>query len=362
MKPKLSATVSVVKLTSSILEFYKTNTRSSIKIKVGNDTIFDLVNHLDGIKSIEELSKEYNIEKSSLESFLNFLSERGLLSFIEPKNDFSDYESYRRVINLLGDYAASHKNLVEFWDNLRNSTVLVIGLGAVGSWVSCNLVQSGVKNLILMDADKVEASNIHRQFGYSEMDIGKSKVDVMEKFLLQYESDIRITKIKEFLTNEKLPSLNGYKIDLIINCADKPNVDSTSLWIGEYCMEHNIPHIVGGGYNQHLSLIGQTVIPNKTACVKCFQKTLDEENTIDRTRVKKLMVENRKVGSFGPMCSIIASMVGMEAIKILSKCAMPSNINRRGEFDIFSMNIKYKNFERRKDCEWCGKQGKYYNY
>ena len=90
-----------------------------------------------------------------------------------------------------------------------------------------------------------------------------------------------------------------------------------------------------------------------------FQKHLEEQNKIDPNRVKKLAVENRKVGSFGPMCSMIASMVGMEAIKILSGCIVPANINRRGEFDIYTMDITYNEFLRRDDCEWCGIHGKY---
>ena len=93
--------------------------------------------------------------------------------------------------------------------------------------------------------------------------------------------------------------------------------------------------------------------------MNCFRKTLEEENRIDPTKVKKLVVRNRKVGSFGPMCSMIASMVGMEVIKVLSGSITPSNLNRRGEFDIYNMDIKYKNYERRDDCEWCGKEGKY---
>ena len=72
-----------------------------------------------------------------------------------------------------------------------------------------------------------------------------------------------------------------------------------------------------------------------------------------------MQVKNRKVGSFGPMCSLIASFVGMEAIKVLSKNISPANVNRRGELNIYTMDISYSNFEKRKDCEWCGDEGKY---
>ena len=39
---------------------------------------------------------------------------------------------------------------------------------------------------------------------------------------------------------------------------------------------------------------------------------------------------------------------------------MPSNINRRGEFNIYTMDVEYKAYERNSDCEWCGTEGKYY--
>lgn len=359
MNPKLSATTSVVKISDTILEFFKTNTRDQVRIKVDDDTIMNVVLSLDGSKDMKTISEEYQIEYSSLESLFAFLDKKGILDHVEPKTDFEKYPSYRRTIHFLSDFSESHEHLVSMWNKLRNTTVLIIGLGAVGSWVACNLIQSGVKNLILMDGDNVDISNLHRQFGYRECDVGLKKADVLEKRLKEYDSDINIIKSYDFLDEESLSQFDGYNIDLIINCADKPTVDMTSLWIGAYGMKRNIPHIVGGGYNLHLSLIGQTVIPYKSACVKCFQMQLEEENKIDPNRVKKLAVKNRKVGSFGPMCSMIASMVGMEAIKILSGCTIPVNINRRGEFDIYSMDITYHDFERRDDCEWCGKNGRY---
>ena len=361
MKPKLSSTISVVKISDSILEFFKTCTREQVYIKVQNDQILEIASHLDGSKTIEELSKLYNIKPSDFEKLMDFLMKKGILDNADPKEDFSEYEKYRRVIHFLSEHSKSHNNLVEMWDNITNATVLIVGLGAVGSWVACNLAESGVKNFILMDADVVDITNLHRQFSYTEDDLGKYKTDVLETRLQAYDKNIKVVKLNSFIDENSLNQLNEYHIDLMINCADKPNVDTTSLWIGEYGMKRDIPHIIGGGYNLHLSLIGQTIIPGKCACVMCFQKQLEEENKIDSSKVKKLMVQNRKVGSFAPMCSMIASMIGMEAIKVLSKNIIPANINRRGEFDIYSMDIQYKKYERRDDCEWCGKTGKYYH-
>jgi molybdopterin/thiamine biosynthesis adenylyltransferase len=361
MNPKLSSTVSVVKINESILEFFKSNTRQQVRIRVEDDIIMSLVTNLDGTKTLEEIACIYDVDIDTLKQLMDFLRVKGVLDNVEPKEDFTDYKFYRRIIHFLADFSSDHNQLVNMWINVRNSTVLIIGLGAVGSWVACNLVQSGVNKMILMDPDIVELSNLHRQFGYRELDIGKRKVDVLEKRLQEYNPSVKIVKMFDFLEKNTLEKLNNYNIDLIINCADKPNVDTTSLFVGEYGMKRDIAHIIGGGYNSHLSLIGQTIIPGKYACVKCFQKQLEEDNKIDSNRVKKLAIKNRKVGSFGPMCAIIASMIGMESIKVLSKHILPANINRRGEFDIYTMDIKYKSFKRRKDCEWCGEKGKYHN-
>lgn len=361
MNPKLNSTVSVVKISDNILEFFKTNTRQQLHIKVQDDTIMDIVSSLDGSKSVDDISREKSIKKEDLDKLLDYLRKNGILDNIEDKSEFVNYKKFRRTLHFIAEYSSSHNDLLTMWNNILNSTVLIVGLGAVGSWVACNLAQSGVGKIILMDADIVDITNLHRQFGYVESDVGQYKTDVLERRLKEYNKDIKIQKKNMFLEEESLDIFNNETIDLIINCADKPNVDTTSLWIGQYAMRKGIPHIIGGGYNLHLSLIGQTVVPGDTACVNCFRKKLEEENKIDPEKVKKLAVKNRKVGSFGPMCSMIASMVGMEAIKILTKKIKPSNINRRGEFDIYTMDIQYKMYERREDCEWCGKEGKYYS-
>lgn len=360
MNPKLNSTISVIKNSDTMIEFFKTNTRQQLHIRVSDDTILDIVLGLDGSKSIRQISEEYDVKYESVVSLIEYLRKNGIIDNVEDKNEFDNYEKFRRTIHFIAEYSVSHKNLLDMWNNIRRSKVLIVGLGAVGSWVACNLAQSGVGTLLLMDPDDVDITNLHRQFGYAEADIGKKKTEALAERLKKYNENLNVITKNDYLDETVLNGFDNMDIDLIINCADKPNVDTTSMWIGEYAMKRGIPHIIGGGYNLHLSLIGQTVLPGKSACVNCFKKKLEEENKIDPQKVKKLMVKNRKVGSFGPMCSLIASMVGMEAIKILTKYIEPSNVNRRGEFDIYTMDIQYKYYERRDDCEWCGKEGKYY--
>lgn len=356
MKYKLRSSVSVVDIGNNYLEFFKTNTRKSIKIKVNSDVIKNIVTEFDGEKEVEEICEKYDVDPRS-ETFIKmieFLKRKSILSNDKYVLDRYDYSKYRRVIHFIEDYAENDNELLNMWVNIRNSSVVIIGLGAVGTWVAMNLVQSGVKNIILVDNDEVEVSNLHRQYGYNESDLGRKKSTAIKERLMELDNEVVVKEVNAFLEEGLLEQIDG-KIDLVINCADKPTVDETSRIVGKFCMNMNIPHIVGGGYNLHLSLIGQTIIPGETACVKCFEKQLEEINTLDGINIKRLNIKNRKIGSFGPMCTVIASMVGMEAIKVLSKKIRPDNINRRGDFNIYNMDIKYTDFEKLEDCEWCGK-------
>ena len=356
MSNKLRSSVSVVNLGNNVLELFKTNTRKAIHLRTNDDLIERIVLSMDGNTSDNEIGARFgiDIESEEYKNLISYLKRRAVLSNDSLVVTRDDYPKYRRVIHFIEDYSDSDESLLEMWENIRHSTVIIIGLGAVGTWAAVNLVQSGVKKLILIDNDVVDITNLHRQFGFYEKDLGKKKTSVLANKLMQIEGNVHIREINTFLDERTLSQYITEPVDLVINCADKPSVDQTSEWVGKYCMEHGIPHIVGGGYNLHLSLVGQTILPGKTACYKCFDIQLKAINDIEGTSIKRLNTKNRKIGSFGPMCSIVASFIGMEAIKVLSKRIPPDNVNRRGEFDIFEMQLKYNQFNKLEDCPWCG--------
>jgi molybdopterin/thiamine biosynthesis adenylyltransferase len=360
-KPKIRASVSSVVHKDNVMEFFLTNTRRQVMIKVPNEDIINLLLSLDGTRDIEEISQEYRLDslaQKSMTSMLKFLERRNVIIDASKEWDKVDYHRFRRVLNFLEDYVSVYEEKMEAWNNIRNSHVVIVGLGAVGTWIAFQLAQSGIKNFTLIDADEVEVTNLHRQLSFGPTDIGKKKIDVVQQNLLEINSEIFVKKVYKYVDETGIDEYVK-EASLVINCADNPTVDQTALWIGSSCMAHRIPHIIAGGYNLHLSLIGQTIIPFQSACVKCFETRLNEVNQIDTSNLRKLHIENRKIGSFGPMCAISSSIASMEAVKVLSKVIKPANLNRRGEFDIYSMDVKYSNISRDEKCEWCGTSGKY---
>lgn len=85
-------------------------------------------------------------------------------------------------------------------DRLADSTVVVIGIGGVGSWAAEALCRSGVGNLILIDLDDICISNTNRQLHATSSTVGKLKIDEMKRRLLDINPDCNVTNIHDFVS------------------------------------------------------------------------------------------------------------------------------------------------------------------
>lgn len=105
---------------------------------------------------------------------------------------------------------------------LRDATVMVVGVGAVGSFAAEALARSGVGHLILIDADVVEESNINRQLFALDSTVGRAKVDVSAARIHDINPDIRVEAMRMFFdADTKLECRPDYIIDAIDTVGSK---------------------------------------------------------------------------------------------------------------------------------------------
>lgn len=105
-------------------------------------------------------------------------------------------------------------------ERIKNTTVLVIGLGGVGGYALESIVRSGIENIIIVDNDKVDITNLNRQLISNINNIGINKVDVAYDRALSINPNIKIAKINEFITKENIDILFKEKVDYIIDACD----------------------------------------------------------------------------------------------------------------------------------------------
>ena len=134
-------------------------------------------------------------------------------------------------------------------NKLSNSTVAVIGLGGLGGHISEQLSRLGIGRLILIDADKVDESNLNRQLFATEKNVGQLKAEAAKERLSNVNSSIDYKCYSEYFdeTNaEKI--LCG--VDIVIDAVD--NIE-TRFVLQKVCKKLNVPMVhgsIGGWYGQ----------------------------------------------------------------------------------------------------------------
>ena len=171
-------------------------------------------------------------------------------------------------------------------EKLRTSTVLIIGLGGVGGYALESIVRSGIENLIIVDADIIESSNLNRQLISLHSTIGMKKVDAFEKRILDINPKAKIRKIDKFINEDNINILFEQKIDYLIDACD--TIPTKKLIIKE-CIKKNIPMIscMGMGRKLDISKVKVQDIRNTSydPIAKKIRKMVNEEKIKEKIMV-----------------------------------------------------------------------------
>ncbi|HXF75072.1 MAG TPA: HesA/MoeB/ThiF family protein [Methylomirabilota bacterium] len=226
---------------------------------------------------------------------------------------------------------------------LRQSKVLVIGAGGLGSPAALYLAAAGVGALGIIDPDKVELSNLQRQILHATPDIGRHKVESAKSQLAALNPDVEITAyVARFEANNAAEIAAGY--DFIIDGSD--NFD-TKFLVNDVAIQLGIAFSHAG----IVRLQGQTmtVIPGKTACYRClFQAPPPLEEILNC----------QASGVLGAVAGTIGTIQATEAIKYLAGFEEGLLTDRLLVYDAKSMKFRDVSVARNPECASCGAEKK----
>ncbi len=242
-------------------------------------------------------------------------------------------EKYSRQIVLKNVGAIGQKKIL-------NSSVLVVGAGGLGCPVIDYLSRAGVGRIGIIDYDKVDHSNIHRQSIYTYKDIGKYKVEILKRKLMDINPDVK-TKIFK----SKITIKNVYKIlkqfDIIVDGSDN---FKTKFLLNQFARKLKKIFIVGAISRYDGHVFSFDFKKNNEACLKCFyQSEVNEE------------VLNCEIsGILGPVAGIVGSIQANEVLKNI--------LNLKNELkdkilivDLLNLTFRQTKFSKKKNCVCGGK-------
>ena len=105
-------------------------------------------------------------------------------------------------------------------EKLKNSNVLIVGVGGVGSFAAEFIARAGVGKMTIVDGDVVDISNINRQLPALHSTVGKPKIDVVGDRLMDINPELKLTKVQEFLSPERAFEVVTEEYDYVMDCID----------------------------------------------------------------------------------------------------------------------------------------------
>ncbi len=305
--------------------------------------------------SVNQLKKKFNVSKEEITQFLEPLVRSGLVfkeEDIIASNSFGQRNV--RTVEFFQSFFTQENSTKQMVNKLLNSSILVIGLGGVGSWVVEMIARMGIKRMILIDNDIIEYSNIPRQAMFSINDIGQHKVFVAKNYVESVSENIDVIAVSKKIKKASDLFLYTSEVDLVINCADKPDVDTTNALVTSACfMKKTVPHILCGGYDGHLSFLGQTVIPHKSSCWFCYVDSGIYESVLDGYEIIERKSNDRVGGTICPIGVQIASLQVQEAVRVITGCTQPVMLNRKAEIDFLNLSCNFTEIPKLKHCKNC---------
>ena len=170
-------------------------------------------------------------------------------------------------------------------DKLKKSTVIVFGIGGVGSYVVEALTRVGVGKIVIVDRDDISISNINRQLPATQQTIGLSKVKIMKERMLSINPEITVVAKQEFYLPGRADEFLNDDLDYIVDAVDNVTAKLDLICCAK---EKNIPIISSMGTGNKLDPTRLEIADIKKTSVcplaKVMRKELRKRN-VDSVKV-----------------------------------------------------------------------------
>jgi len=216
-----------------------------------------------------------------------------------------------------------------------NSKVLVVGAGGLGCPIADLLTRSGVGLLGIIDFDKVNLSNIHRQTLYETKDVGKFKVNVLKKKLNFINKEVNVKIYNKKADNTNLKNIIK-KYDIVVDGTD--NFKAKFL-LNKFCLKFKKKLVVGAISKLDGHIFSFDFNKKNIPCLKCFYQTEPSDQILNC----------ESEGILGSTANIVGSLQANEVLKIIVGIGKNLNSNIL-ILDFLNLNFRKVLYKKRKNC------------
>lgn len=350
-RPRIKRTTELFQAPGGDLYLRRPSETSDIRIKDPSPRLRQLLDALDGSRTRRELDDEFGTDLVS--DLVSQLGEMGL------GEDASDDDliapparaRFDRQLRYFSDVSTG-QTPSQCQSKLEAARVAVLGVGGLGGWSALTLACCGIGEMLLVDFDTVEPSNLNRQVLYGEADIGRPKAGLAAERLRTFNSSIRIEVREERLDSEAAVAAAIEGHDLVVDAVDWPAHD-IELWVNSACFEAGIPYIAMSHYPP-IARVGPLYVPGETGCYSCQEIAYRRSYPLYDAVVEHQQARPSPAATLGAACALIGGQVALDVMHFLTGLATPSTLGVSHIFDLRTMVAKREQVVAEPDCPVCG--------
>jgi len=351
VRPRIKRTTEQIEAPNGDLYLLRPSARTDIQIENPDEEGRRLLAALDGTLERGELEERFGTE--AVGDLLAQLEELGLVEDAADDDLIpqATVERFDRQIRYFSDITTG-PTPSQCQARLESARIVVLGVGGLGGWSALSLACCGVGEMLLVDGDRVEESNLNRQVLYTEADIGRLKVEVAAERLGAFNSRMRLDAIPERVDGEKsvAETIDGY--DLVIDAADWP-AHEIEQWVNGACFEAEIPYITMSHFPP-IARVGPLYVPGVTGCFACQIAAYRRSYPMFDVAIEQRRAKPSPAATLGPACGLIGGQVGLDIMHHLTGLAEPSTQGVGHIYDLRTMEVEREPVVPESDCPVCG--------
>ncbi|MFI6172490.1 HesA/MoeB/ThiF family protein [Nocardia sp. NPDC051052] len=299
------------------------------------------------VAALHELRAGSSPDRVRESPWMSALLDGGFLETVAHPSDDPDLARFDRLLNYLSELESAEVNRFDLLARLRGSSVLLVGLGGMASWVTYNLLCCAIGRFTLLDGDVVEASNLNRSILYTEQDIGRPKVLAAADRMRAFAPRTEIRAVQAYVTGpDDLRDL-ARESDLVIGMADQPPW-LIKEWVAAAALATGRPFVQASG-----GRVGPFHTTSGTACTICdWTHQTDRQPRYGELLRRQGMLPRGNSGALSPVGAITSGVVCLEVVRYLLGME-PTTANRIWEFR-GDLSSGYSDCPPHPRCGLCG--------
>ena len=350
-RPRIKRTTQQAIAPNGDLYLLRPSVDTDVRIPAPTEGDLRLLAAIDGEKTLDELIAQFGA--GQVTDCLSQLEAQDLVEDAVDDDRIAPqiFERFDGQLRYFSDVSEG-PTPSECQERLGCARVAVLGVGGLGSWVALALSCHGIGEMVLVDFDRIELSNLNRQILYSVADVGRSKAQIAAERLRAYDPGMKVEVREERLGSERAVAEAIEGSDVVVDAVDWPALE-IERWVNAACFGAGIPFVAMSHFPP-IARMGPFYVPGKTGCYACQEASYRRDYPLYDVVTDQQRAKASPSATLGSACALIGGQLGLDILHFLTGLSTPVTFGASQILNLRTGERKREQVVPEPGCRVCG--------